>query len=205
VNGGPPLDGSGQEFGLWDAGLPLTNHQELNGRIANAGSQTMATINHATHVAGTMIASGVNTSAKGMAPGASVTAYDFDFDQSEMTTAAANGLLLSVNPYGYAAGWDFDGTDWVWRGDASLTEDYAFGFYDDLYAEEWDKITYNAPNFLIVTPSGNQRGEIAPNSVLTDESYLVYNPQVGVEDFVSCSSYAGCSGNYGTGRWLRRI
>jgi hypothetical protein len=192
VNGGPPLDGSGQTLGLWDAGLPLNNHQELNGRITNAPSQSLSTSTHATFVAGSMIASGVDTDAKGMAPGGEVTAYDWDFDQSEMATAAGNGLLLSVNPYGYAAGWEFDSTDWRWWGDASLTEDYAFGFYDDTYAEEWDKIAYNAPNYLIVTPSGNQRGQIAPNDVLTDESYLVSDGS----NFVTCSSYPGCNGNY---------
>lgn len=164
------LSGSGQSIGLWDAGNPLTSHNHFNGRI-NVTEQA-ATNGHATHVAGTLIGNDTNEpSAKGMAPEAVVNSYEFLNDQSEMTTAAANGLLNSVHPYGYQVGWVRDnivGEGWYWRGSASWAEDRNFGYYDPLNARVWDNITYNAPNYLIVASAGNDRGK-GPQS--SDDKY----------------------------------
>ena len=62
------LDGTGVKVGIWDAGRVRKTHQEFNSirvvdRNASAGLD-----DHATHVAGTVGASGVTASAKGMAP-----------------------------------------------------------------------------------------------------------------------------------------
>ena len=196
VNGGPPLDGSGQTFGLWDAGLPRLTHQEFGGRVSNSEDPLETPVlneNHATRVAGTLIASGVDSTAEGMAPGASLKNFDWNDDHAEMTEEANNGLLLSVHPYGYQAGWNKIGNDWYWQGGASETEDFSFGFYDSNYAKVWDEIAYNAPNYLIIAPAGNQRGEIAPQSVIDSESYFVYDGS----KYVLCSDLnGGCSGNY---------
>jgi len=101
VQAGPlNLSGSGQTIGIWDAGNPLLNHEQLIGRVIAA--ETATTDGHATHVAGTLIGSGSgNASAKGMAPLATVDSYDFLGDQGEMSGAAGVGLLLSVHPYGW--------------------------------------------------------------------------------------------------------
>src|SRR6056297_1311821 len=159
------LSGTGQVIGLWDAGNPLTDHEQLNGRISIKTSG--GTDGHATHVAGTLIASGVNKPlAKGMAPSASIDSYEFLTDQPNMSDAASNGLLVSVHPYGYQAGWVLDnvveddiGQGWYWRGAASWEEDHNFGLYDEDNARGWDEITHNAPNYLIVTSAGNDRGK----------------------------------------------
>jgi hypothetical protein len=168
------LSGAGSavasKLAMWDGGRVRASHQELKGRIKQ--EDTPSTDNeHATHVAGTMVARGINPLAKGMAFGApSLLAYDFDGDEAEMAKAAEN-LLVSNHSYGSIAGWRYNsdrkGTDedpyWEWWGDTdiSATEDYRFGYYDKQTAA-WDKIAYNAPYYLIVKSVGNNRGERGP-------------------------------------------
>lgn len=65
------LDGSGySDMAIWDAGAVLSTHVEFNNTgesriIITDGAST--TDDHATHVAGTMVAGGVDPGAKGMA------------------------------------------------------------------------------------------------------------------------------------------
>jgi subtilisin family serine protease len=119
--------------------------------------------NHSTHVAGTMIATGVQANAKGMAYQARLNAYDWNNDQSEMASAALNGLRVSNHSYGYYIGWSYnlfqDGR-WVWWGDTTVSnvEDYFFGFYS-WHAQAWDTIARNVPNYLIIQSAGNDRLE----------------------------------------------
>ena len=54
------------KLAIWDGGNVFATHQEFGGRVNNQESGT-ATDLHATHVAGTMIASGQIASARGMA------------------------------------------------------------------------------------------------------------------------------------------
>ncbi|MBS1667791.1 MAG: S8 family peptidase [Bacteroidetes bacterium] len=160
------------KLAIWDGGHPLTTHVELTGRIV-LGDQA-ATGGHPTHTSGTMIATGINPIAKGMAFGAQqLTAYDFSNDESEMSKASAN-LLLSNHSYGFltGAGWDFDGTNWSWYGDTTLSKSQAFGFgYYNSDAQIYDSIAYHAPNYLICVAAGNARGYNGPP---VDSPYL-YN------------------------------
>ncbi|WP_242926440.1 S8 family serine peptidase [Pontibacter vulgaris] len=168
------LSGAGSavnnKLGIWDGGRVLETHQELKGRVVQKDKPTKVD-GHATHVAGTMIASGVNALAKGMAFGTkTLMAYDFNNDITEMA-AAASGLLVSNHSYGSLTGWRFNsdrkGTAedpyWEWWGnpDISSTEDYRFGYYDES-ASKWDKIAFEAPYYLIVKSAGNSRGETGP-------------------------------------------
>jgi len=157
------------KLAIWDGGKIRASHQELSGRVQQV-DDAKENNEHATHVAGTMIASGVNPLAKGMAYGASLKAYDFNGDEAEMAKAAEN-LLVSNHSYGSITGWHYnderEGTDedpyWEWWGDTDIskTEDYHFGYYDSQSAS-WDKIAYNAPYYLIVKSVGNNRGEQGP-------------------------------------------
>lgn len=157
------LTGNGYIVGEWDGGGVLTTHQEFN---AGSGSRVTqkdtpgSTHYHSTHVAGTIIAEGQVAAAHGMATEALLHAYDWNDDNSEMTTAAAGGLTLSNHSYGWLRGWDSDAGTWYWYGTPSIssTEDYLFGFYDET-AQDWDEIAYNAPNYLIVKSSGNDRND----------------------------------------------
>ncbi len=153
----------------WDGGKVLLAHREFGGRVTQVDNATTAD-NHATHTSGTMVAAGVNPNAKGMAFGATLQAYDFANDNSEIAAAAA-GLLISNHSYGTVAGWRFNadraGTDnnlkWEWNGDSTINEkeDYKFGFYDSK-AREWDRISFNAPNYLMVKSAGNDHGAGGP-------------------------------------------
>ncbi len=123
---GLALDGTGMIAGEWDGGDVLTTHQEFT----NTGSSrvidmdgTSSTHYHATHVAGTIMAGGVQANAKGMAYNANLHAYDWNSDESEMATAASNGLLISNHSYGYAAGWSYDGSTWEWVGNTSISNE----------------------------------------------------------------------------------
>ncbi|MDH4038247.1 MAG: S8 family peptidase [Candidatus Krumholzibacteria bacterium] len=149
------------ELAVWDGGGVRTTHQEFGGRVTQMDSPS-GIIQHATHVAGTMIAAGVNGLARGMSYTAPLHAYDWFFDTAEMAAAAANGLQVSNHSYGYASGWEPSG-NWYWYGDMSVnaTEDYGFGFYDDS-AREYDEIMYNAPQYLICLSAGNDRNDAGP-------------------------------------------
>lgn len=146
-------------LGEWDGGAVRGTHQELNGRVTQVDGAPFIS-DHATHVAGTLIASGVVSNAKGMAHKATLKAYDWNSDNSEMSTAAANGLEVSNHSYGYITGWH--GTS-DWFGDTNIAQDeaYSFGFYDS-GAQDWDTIAHDAPNYLIVKSAGNDRNDIAP-------------------------------------------
>jgi hypothetical protein len=96
------------KLGIWDDGRILSTHVELTGRVTQKDNPS-STDDHSTHVSGTMIASGVNPIAKGMAYGAlGLIAYDFFNHVSEMFTEAGN-LLISNHSYGTIAGWKYNG------------------------------------------------------------------------------------------------
>lgn len=149
---------------VWDEGKVRPTHVELTGRVTQGDGNT-ALSDHSTHVAGTMIATGVNPLAKGMAFGAQqLFAYDFNNDVSEMEAAAANGLLISNHSYADIAGWYYDDSQsrWEFWGNPGDTVDIRFGLYD-ADARTWDSIAYMAPDYLIAKAGGNNRGETGPN------------------------------------------
>lgn len=156
---GLSLSGAGQTLGIWDAGRVRLSHQEFGGRVTQIDGYPTNNF-HATHVAGTMIAAGVNPAAKGMSYAANLHAYYWDNDAAEMAAAAAGGLKVSQHSYGRITGWHPFGGNWYWYGNINIstTEDYYFGFYSSL-AQTWDEIAHNAPNYLIVKSAGNDRGQ----------------------------------------------
>ncbi len=151
------------ELGLWDGGGVLTTHQEFGGRVAQMDAPS-GTNFHATHVAGTMVAAGVNANAKGMSPAAWLQAWEWTNDETEMALAAAAGLLVSNHSYGYLAGWYRDGSGvYYWFGDIEISsdEDPGFGHYGE-DVRWWDEIAAAAPNYLIVMSAGNDRDDTGP-------------------------------------------
>ncbi len=160
---GLDLDGTGMTARQWDGGGVRTSHQEYGGRVVNPDNPS-GTHWHSTHVAGTIMASGVQSSAKGMAYNANLRAFDWNSDNSEMASEAANGALVSNHSYGFGRGWSWTGSGWTWYGTPSISseEDYKFGFYDN-ESRAWDDIAANAPYYLIVKSAGNDRNE-GPNN-----------------------------------------
>ena len=166
---GLSLSGNGVTLSEWDGGAVRSTHQELSGRVTQVDGYTFAVdsnSSHATHVAGTIIASGVVSSAKGMAFAADLDAYQWNNNLSEVT---ATNTLASNHSYGNPTGWEVIYTDflvgvtpgyyWWWLGDPSIstTEDYQFGFYNT-DSETWDDMLSNKPSHLMVKAAGNNRG-----------------------------------------------
>lgn len=168
------LSGSHEEMtgklGIWDGGRVMATHQEYAGRILQIDNPSSVS-SHATHVAGTLIAAGVNPLAKGMSFEAQqLRAWDFSNDVSEMANAAS-GLLVSNHSYGAIAGWRYNSSNagtatdpnWEFWGDPNIStyEDYKFGYYSQK-ASDWDNIAYLAPYYLIVKSAGNNRNSNGP-------------------------------------------
>ncbi|HAS42498.1 MAG TPA: peptidase S8 [Microscillaceae bacterium] len=154
------LNGSGITLGIWDGGGIRTTHQEFGNRAIQKDSAASLS-SHATHVAGTMVAAGVNFGAKGMSPNATLHAYDWNDDLVEMTNESAQGLLISNHSYGFIHGWRFSSsTGWRWYGDTTVNDtiDYRFGFYGER-SRDWDQLAYNAPYYLICRSAGNERND----------------------------------------------
>lgn len=163
------LSGSGVTIGMWDGGSGRATHQEFGTRmVVKDGS---ASVDHATHVGGTLIASGVVASARGMADAAVVDSYDWNSDLTEMTnrgaTAAgqeATRIYLSNHSYGYISGWNFVGNtgnparrwEWYGSGTAQTSIEDDFGRYNT-FSRDVDSLAFNAPYYLIFQSAGNER------------------------------------------------
>ena len=149
---GLDLNGQGMTIGIWDGDAVRSTHVEFGGRVsqvddvvfsgANSGS------NHATHVAGTLAASGVANQAQGMAPSSDIHAYDWESDDMEMIDFASNGFLISNHSYGFCTDTrppSEGGCNW---------QEWRFGYYGEA-AQNWDAIAVVNPYYLIVKASGN--------------------------------------------------
>ena len=160
---------------IWDGGAILTTHTEFSpARIKTKDNGTTLS-SHATHVAGTMMASGLYAPAKGMAFGLpQLSAFDFNSDVAEMSANAAS-LLISNHSYGSLAGWQYNSditpARWEFYGAAGANEDFKFGYYNNT-SRDWDQICYNAPYYLPVKSAGNNRNENGP---AVGEPYFRYN------------------------------
>ena len=137
------IQGQGMTLGIWDGGQPQASHQNLGiARVTNKDGQNTTNagqggINHATHVAGTMIGNGtVVSNAKGIASEAYLWANTWTNDISEMTSQAAQGLLVSNHSYGADLS-------------SFVNDPGIFGRYTS-EARAVDVVTSNAPNYLPV-------------------------------------------------------
>ena len=126
------LDGSGIEIGVWESGYALPSHQEFGGRASNAGDGGSVS-SHGSHTGGTLIASGVDASARGMASGATVKNYTASNMVSETASFAAAGGILANN---------------------SNTPSGVAGDYNAV-ARDMDNVLYNAPFYTHCKSAGN--------------------------------------------------
>lgn len=159
------ITGTAIKAAVWDGGKARDTHREFGSRLTQIdGASTIS--NHATHVSGTIGASGVRADAKGMAPDIEINAYDWNLNTTEMSAAAGNGILVSNHSYGNITGWRRSGNNWYWYGDTAIsqTEDYKFGFYGNA-AQNFDQVAFAAPYFLIVKSAGNDRNDGPSNNI----------------------------------------
>lgn len=138
---GLSLDGQNMKIGIWDGGKVRDTHLLLAGRVTQVDNSSVLS-DHATHVSGTMMGNATaSASAKGMASQATLRAYDWTSDTSEVTAAAAGGLLVSNHSYG--------------NGPQNVSIPN-WGKYDS-DAKAFDKIMFNAPYYQFVNSAGNSR------------------------------------------------
>lgn len=157
---------------LWDGGSARRTHNEFAGNKIKIGDVETSS-QHASHVAGTILAIGAKPEAKGVAYGLpNILSYDFNNDVSEMNSQAPN-LLLSNHSYGTIAGWYNNPSTlrWEFYGRDSENEDYKFGYYSDV-AKSWDEMCFAAPYYLPVKSSGNNRSVNGPG---VGQSFYRYN------------------------------
>lgn len=188
------LDGQDMLIGEWDAGRVLTSHQDLVGRVTQVdGNPTPH--DHATHVAGTLIGSGEgNAQAKGMAPEATLRAFDWNGDTTEMQVQASeHALLVSNHSYGMQA---------------EDAEEWQFGAYIGASAD-FDYIAYTYPYYQPVVAAGNDRNHqpdpfnpdkngldlltgtaTAKNAVVVAAIYEISNPQIPLADDVVLAEFS---------------
>lgn len=165
----PPynLSGAGINVGVWEAtevatsGFGIRNtHQQLTPRVTVEEASNLS--NHATHVAGTVAASSVNSAAaEGMAPAANLGSYGSAGDANEMTLAAnsAGGagdplpIVISNHSYGIVIGWNGAGT--IFTPNQNL-----FGNYTNL-SVGFDNVVA-ATDLMVAKSAGNDRNDAGP-------------------------------------------
>jgi hypothetical protein len=191
-------DNMTNKLGVWDEGSPLLTHKEFSGRITQKDNANNI-VTHSTHVAGIVMSKGLNPLSKGMAYNVKgILDYDWNNDLSEMSAAAANGMLISNHSYGTVSGWNYnsDSARWEFNGRFNEKEDYRFGLYDS-DAQIQDSIAYNAPNYLIVFAAGNNRTSVGPAVGQTywrrNESGRMINAGARPSDINSNDSYGSIS------------
>lgn len=177
-NLGLDLTGAGINMGIWEAfeggsdAMVRNSHDEFDGRVTLRDAGTFSS--HATHVAGTMIAQGLDASAEGFANGSTLQSFDISNDLNEMANAAldANPVIISNHSYGTRTGWNFnsDSGEWEYTGPGGSLEDWKFGAYSD-QTRDWDQTAFNAPFLLIMKSSGNDRGD-GPNFISDGEAEI---------------------------------
>jgi|694.fasta_scaffold46624_3 hypothetical protein len=207
------------KLGVWDGGKILNTHVELVNRVTQKDNSAVLS-DHGTHVTGTMIASGVNPSAKGMAYGIQgIIAYDFSGDKPEIATEAPN-LLISNHSYGIVSGWNYNSAQsrWEFHGRSTDNEDYKFGYYSN-DAQLIDSIAYNAPYYLYVKSAGNSRNQNGPavgqpffrynasnamatagnrpDGISSNDGYGIVSWEGNAKNILTVGAVNGISSNYG--------
>lgn len=173
--GGLGLNVEGQNMTafVWDGGIARVTHQEYDGAGGtdrfSAGGDGATLSDHSAHVMGTIIASGVVSAAKGMAPQAYGVGYDWNNDEAEAASEVADGMLISNHSYGY---------------NMADLDDWAFGAYiNESY--RWDAILYNAPYYMMCVSCGNDGFDNSSNG----------DPLQGNAYFDKLSSMSTCKNN----------
>lgn len=143
------VTGAGMTAGVWDGGKVRSTHVEFSGGTVNLGDASATLSNHATHVTGTIIASGLSPMRRGIAYGADAKTYDWNSDYNEMLAFGTEGYLVSNHSYGYVA---------------SSLPVYKFGSYD-ASSIEIDNVSNANPYYQVVIAAGNDREDYTVEQV----------------------------------------
>ncbi|MBN2133979.1 MAG: S8 family serine peptidase [Sedimentisphaerales bacterium] len=171
------LDGEGFIVGIWDGASVSADHPEFldaQGLSRVTAREAAEIAAHATHVAGTIAARGVDPAAKGMAPRARIESYNWDDDTAKMSWWAADApgqtdkIYVSNHSYGFLAGWVYSESEeypeyngWYWYNpvwDGPMSREEWFGLYHEV-SRQWDDVAYHHPYYLAFTSAGNDRSD----------------------------------------------
>jgi hypothetical protein len=155
------LTGEGVTVSLFELAEAQATHVEFGGRLTvHAAGGTSSDKAHATHVAGTIGAAGVQPNAKGMAPKARIEQFCLAVQGQNQCTGdwldlkdealQPAGIIADNNSWGYELGWyDEDGYP-IWDGSdiyyGAYSIDYGVPFVDQISLER---------NVLFVHSAGN--------------------------------------------------
>jgi len=144
---GLALDGQGMTARVWDGGTVRRSHSGFGGRVITVDDEFGTTYSqHATHVAGTVIAapwSAGSANIKGMASVANARTFDWTDDESEALSETLLGMLVSNHSYGVP----------VTNNGNTLPAWYIGSYVQD--SRDWDEIAYLSPYYLAVFSAGN--------------------------------------------------
>jgi hypothetical protein len=160
------LSGEGVHVSLFELGAAQASHVEFGGRLTvNAIGGSTSDKSHATHVAGTIGAAGVNPFAKGMAPKANIHQYCLEVDSNQCEgewldikdeALAPLGITADNNSWGYELGWYSEGGFPIWDGTdiffGSYIPDFGGPFVDEISIDRKVLFVHSAGN------SGNSGG-----------------------------------------------
>ncbi|HKO58154.1 MAG TPA: S8 family serine peptidase [Thermoanaerobaculia bacterium] len=186
------LTGDGVVLGIFEVedGRVDEAHGEFQGRVVQHVTG-IGPGGHATHVAGTMIAAGLNPRAKGMAPKATLHSFAGGDPDDHYLTDRRNLSSFNVaaenNSWGYVLGWcepSRCSEGWVWVGFDELN-----GGYDGFYSATIDK-TARTNGSLSVWSSGNEADLFGPFSAPFAHKHLDEDGEV-IDGELFCYSSNG--------------
>jgi len=151
------VNGESMIAAMWELKTARLTHEIFENRAQNMNGSTVIG-DHATHVGGTIIGTDqvLSGRVRGMAYKGNLHCYKTsNLSESEMATAAANGLLLSNHSYGY---------------DETQLSEFHWGKYI-VRPRRWDQVMYNAPYYQIVKSGGNTRDKFNIAQVTAKNGY----------------------------------
>ena len=135
------VTGAGMTAGVWDGGKVRDTHTEFTGGKITLGDAASTLSPHATHVTGTVLASGISALRRGIAYGAQGKTFDWNSDYTEFLAFGGEGYLVSNHSYGYVA---------------ENLADAKFGAYDNS-SIQIDNAASSSPYYQPVIAAGNDR------------------------------------------------
>jgi hypothetical protein len=155
------LSGEGVNVSLFELAEAQASHPEFGGRLTvNAVGGSASDKSHATHVAGTIGAAGVNPFAKGMAPKSHIYEFclkvpanqceDVDFLDLKDEKLQPLGITADNNSWGFELGWFSEGGFPVWDGSeiffGSYIPDFGTPFVDEISIDRKVLVVHSAGN-----------------------------------------------------------
>lgn len=200
------LTGNGVVLTYFELALADAAHAEFGGRLqirvtcgSSLADPSCYDQNHPTHTAGTMIASGISSEAKGIAPAASLVEFRAADENNvwltdKQTTIQTLGSVADSNSWGYITNWcpattctppnkGTPNTSWVW------TDDLA-GAYDSEYNPALDKIALTNGS-LMVFSAGNEAQTVGPSFPWYIHNHVDQNGDATVEIYCYSANGSG--------------